>query len=295
MEKTKSLEAPDRPRAAGRVKQFLDEVLFVVVAYKQSLICCRSWTSLEACLSREGLHAELYIYDNSPEPQAVQHSLHISSHYHHDATNPGVSAAFNAACRFATRREKKWILLLDQDTRLGGEAISHYAAAVDAHPSHPLFAPLVVDTIGIISPFRFRNGRGMRVSGMHSGFLPLKTFRAVNAGLLISCELFGRVGGYEQEIALDFSDIAFLEKVQPLCLSLCLVDTTLEQDFSGTSLDDLQATVERFRKYCEGAHTFANRFSRRGIRRTSFLRAVKLSLRWKELEFMRIHFKAWNG
>ncbi len=279
----------------GQTTKFLDEVLFAVTIYRLRVIDSKAWISLENALAPFGQIALLFVYDNSPIAQELPRSPLLTPQYEHDANNPGISAAFNAAYRFAKGRGKRWLLLLDQDTLVNALAIAQYAAAVKAYPSHSLFAPIVVDSKGMLSPFRFRYGRGFRVSRLATAFLPLQEFRAINAGLLVSSDLFRRTGGYEEAIVLDFSDIAFLEKVKPICDSLGLVDAIIEQDFSGSNASNCSADLERFKRYSEGALQFSRCFGHPlEIRWGTFLRAMKLTFQWRSLEFLRIHFKAWK-
>lgn len=300
MEKTKSLPSLEGSPVfdnllVAQTAEFLDEVLFAMTVYRLQVSECKAWTCLERALSPHGLRAELFIYDNSPVAQVPPHTIHLKTHYQHDSSNPGISAAYNAAFRTAMNTRKKWLLFLDQDTQLDANAIIQYVEAVNANPSHSLFAPMVMDSRGALSPFQFKNGKGIRVNRFSSAFLPLHEFRAINSGLLVTCELFSKAGGYEESIALDFSDIAFLEKVKPICDSICLVKANLRQEFSGSAALDRSAALERFKKYNEGARQFARRFGGLAeIRRSALLRAVRLTLQWWRTEFLSIHFKTWN-
>lgn len=281
--------------SVAQTARFLDDVLFAMTVYRLPVNNCEAWTSLEGALSTIGLKANLFIYDNGPAAQDPPDSLCLTSHYQHDATNPGISVAYNSAFQIAEQIGKKWLLFLDQDTRINAKAIAAYATAVNTHPSQSLFAPVVMDSRGVLSPFRFKRGVGFRVGGFSSRYLSLHEFRAINAGLLVSSDLFRRAGGYEDSIALDFSDIAFLEKVKPICSAMCRVDAILEQEFSGTATSNRSSVLDRFKKYNQGAFHFVRCFHYpAAIRWRAFLRATKLALRWRSMEFLRVHFKTWN-
>src|SRR5688500_13697253 len=95
------------------LSDFLSELLIVVVFYKTTPRDAVALSSLNAALRDSSTAPHIFIYDNSPDPSAL---VHENATYVHDPENGGVSRAYNRASDHASRMNKKWMLLLDQDT-----------------------------------------------------------------------------------------------------------------------------------------------------------------------------------
>ena len=276
------------------LEKFLDQVLFVIVVYRVQVDHTDAWTSLSLDLSAIGHNATVLIYDNGPHPQKIPASAVLDVHYHHDRTNAGVSAAYNHGHRLANKMKMSWMLLLDQDTRLPQGAIVKYSEATAAQPSQPVFAPVVLDQHGIVSPFEFRGARGVRISAPGET-LPLRKYRAINSGLLVSLSLFEEVGGYDESIPLDFSDIAFLEKVSKVHDILSIIAVKMQHHLSGAEPRSTQESLERFEKKCQGASAMQRKLGNtRAFWLRSLLRAIKFSLLHLNFRFLAIQFQTWS-
>jgi len=278
------------------VVDFLDQVVFTITVYRMPAEQTPAWRSLSSALAQGNQKTDVVIYDNSPNVAKIPDAEAMNVHYHHNPLNPGVSAAYNYAHRHAVSTGKPWLLLLDQDAQLPPDFVRHYVDAINANPDLFIFCPVVVDNHGAFSPFRFARGGGQRVRSFSTSRLPLETFRAVNSGLLIGCDVLSKAGGYDESIELDFSDIAFLEKVRHFHPVIGLVHTTLRQQLSSSSPSTMKEKLDRFYKYNQGAVRFGRRSGQElTLRLRSLARALKLSLVHRNLEFVAIHFKIWNG
>lgn len=264
-------------------KSFLDEVLFVVVLYRKSAEESPSIRFLTTSLS---LLPSLYVYDNSPQQQTYPpHAIYV-----HDPANRGVSRAYNEANKLARSLGKKWMMLLDQDTALDEDFLTMLSSTVDNHPEAVLFAPLLIDRRGMVSPFRWNATTGTRISRVGST-LNLKYFRFQNSGLLVSTEAFARVNGYNESIGLDFSDIAFGERMRKLTDKFVVVNYRLHHGFSETGCMTTDSALQRYTKFCEGAFVMGRTL---GIRWQFYLRALarglKLTWRHKDTSFIKTFF-----
>ncbi|HZX75139.1 MAG TPA: hypothetical protein VFE57_12005, partial [Cyclobacteriaceae bacterium] len=163
-------------------QSFLQELLIVIVVFEKKPLETSAFQSLNS-IREEAL---LMIYDNSSLPSHVEVENTI---YLHDASNPGVSKAYNTASTLAKSRNKKWLMLADQDTSFPESLFEKYQMAI-TDSSSKLIVPLLTDHLGLVSPFRFSKGKGRRIQSIKAGTLELSSFRFANSGVLIALDTF---------------------------------------------------------------------------------------------------------
>ena len=277
------------------VNSFLERVLAVVVVYERPLPNTPTWKSLTEELKGLRSKMSILVYDNSFAPQPVPFCEFSDSHYQHDAANHGVSVAYNFGYQKAVELKKEWLMLLDQDTHLAHGALMKYYEALQTHPSEILFAPILADQVGIVSPFVYRRGGGVRIKAVVESSIPIRKYKVVNSGILVKASAFNSVGGYEQSLPLDFSDLAFLEKISRITENIVVVKTECLVEFSGSLNMSKEESQDRFVYYAQGAHSFSvminNRF---WLFIRSFARAIKLTIRYRSIDFLMTHAKSWH-
>jgi rhamnosyltransferase len=262
---------------------FIKEVLFVIVLYKKKPEESLALKVLHQNLLPE--HILVFLYDNSPEPTVTNL---VNTIYLHDPFNSGVSKAYNQACKLATQQNRKWLLLLDQDTALDIKLIEQLRLAVSEHNNSVAFAPVLKDKKGIVSPFRWSLGKGRRITLLRSK-LPLKKYRFANSGLLVQTNAFRNAGGYEESIYLDFSDIAFGEKLKKITDHFVVVEICLEHQFSGSTVVLENEAISRFTHFCAGALSMGKIFGSRYIYVVRvLLRALRLMVLYKNTVFVKM-------
>ena len=276
------------------IRLFLERVLVVIVVYRRALENSPTWNSLSVELTRLQSNMSIFVYDNSPGPQSIPLCDFIDGYYHHDSSNAGVSTAYNHGNQMAVQLKKEWLLLLDQDTQLTRGALVQYYEAFEANPSNILFAPILVDHSGILSPFRYRRGGGTRIGAMPETNMPIRKYRVINSGILVKCSAFNEVGGYEASLPLDFSDISFLEKLRAVTKNIIVVRTSCRHEFSGSSKMNMVESRDRFTAYVRGAYSFSklagNPF---WLLIRTLGRASKLTVRYRSIAFLVIHYRTW--
>ncbi|MBA4144904.1 MAG: hypothetical protein C0523_04015, partial [Cytophaga sp.] len=146
---------------------FLPDTLFIIVIYNCVIAQSSAFQSLLKISLRKNA-INIFIYDNSPHAQELPYG-NANIHYHHHPTNAGVSAAYNEGFRKAKQLNLKWLFLLDQDTELPDDAWPKYAHHVSAQPGHGVFAPMIIDGDQIISPFKLRWGKGIKIKRRQPG------------------------------------------------------------------------------------------------------------------------------
>ncbi len=269
---------------------FIEDLLVILVIHKMKIDESPAYKSISQALPLQSLPVSLFIYDNSPNPQLYSSTKNWDIDYTHDITNPGVSKAYNLGATFAKAESKKWLLLCDQDTEFPLDIFSKFQTASDDNPNVEIFAPSMRDREGIVSPFLFRQNRGIRLKKIEPGIHSLKNFKVINSGLLVSCSLFQRAGGYDERFRLDFSDLAFIERVIPYCDRFLLIDSVAKHNLN--SHDSVDLALERFRVYIRSAFLYPNIAGKNFLPLiNAFLRAVKFSLKFRSTKFIFVLIK----
>lgn len=262
-----------------------EKVLFAIVLFRQALKNSPAYKSLTSILPQPAGKRSIFVYDNSPTPS---HELPDGITYVHDPSNPGVSRAYNQAFLFARKNGFRFLLLLDQDSVLEKHTWMSYREAVAANPTVHVFAPTARSRRKIYSPFRLINGRGMPVSALKPGIQSLKKFRIINSGMLISVEAFETAGGYDERFPLDFSDIAFCERLHNHQFNFYLLDAFMIHHHSSSNARQSRARFEIYLKALLLYKLISNqRFS---YWVAGFPRAVKLSAQSRDPWYLKQFF-----
>src|SRR5690606_3747179 len=197
-----------------------------------------------------------YIYDNSAKPQVISLESENDIYYEHDCNNSGISRAYNQGAKYAKENNKKWILVLDQDTVLPIDWYIAYYQAVRDNYQLKLFAPILLIRNNVIfSPCKYKMKRGFHLDEITSGRHSLYKVSPVNSGMLISVKEFFAVGGYNEKVKLDFSDFQFIERFRKKNEFFYVVNLICNQDFSNDN-PSVESQVFRFIYYVEGAYYF---------------------------------------
>jgi GT2 family glycosyltransferase len=284
------------------VEYFFEKLLIIIVTYNENYSNSKTFkTIINSFESIKDFHLDFFIYDNSPnilpniENQILGHNPSININYYHDNTNSGLGKAYNKGAEFAIKTKKKWLLLLDQDTELPEDILVKYFEATSISKKIDLFAPTLFSHKGdLISPSKYKFKRGFKLSYIPKGITPLKGITPINSGILISLDLYKEVGGYNEKIRLDFSDHAFIEKVRAIRKYFFVIPTNVIHNLSSNKLQSIEQELIRFAFFCEGAK-FAGKDSKSELNYfiLVFLRSLKLSFVFKNIQFFKILYSKW--
>jgi rhamnosyltransferase len=264
-------------------------ILAVLVLYKTRLEDSETFLSLGNSLKINNLRMDIAVYDNSPtpmvtDPECIKGPWTI--HYIHDKTNPGVSKAYNEGLQIARKLNKKWLLLLDQDTSFPQNAVVEYSNAVRENPGIFLFAPILISNDKIMSPCGYFLHRGYSLKKANYGLCDFFMKSLLNSGMLIQAEAFQKAGGYNEKIRLDFADHAFIRRYKGCYHHFVIINMRCSHCFFGNHNVTANAAIVRFAYYGEGAMHSANNFMDILILLfVSICRATKLSLIHRNLKF----------
>lgn len=250
----------------------------IIVTYNTSYKDCNTYKSLLCHYD----NMPMLIYDNSPTPINSEFKTEYV-HYKNDPNNGGVSKAYNYGAKIAKEIvNADFVLLLDQDTTFEPNYINILNDAIDKYKSVNLFVPIIRYNDGrIFSPvgFSFWKIKLMELSpGLHS----LKNTLPVNSGSCIRIDNMMSVGGYNENIPLDFSDFDFFHRLSKTSDTFYVVDSTAKQSFSNDETDT-EKLYERFKKYIAGVNHAAikHRCIIHVLRHT-----ISLTVRTKDVRFI---------
>ena len=265
----------------------LDQILTVLVLHNMDLQDSVAYQSLTRSLRFHNIKAYLFIYDNSPIRQTIPESDCWEISYFQDAANPGVSRAYNLGSVFANRLQKKWLLLADQDTTFPDDIFEKYLHSMNLHPDCAVFAPILNDTKGVVSPFKPGLTSGVRLKKSVAGRQSLSQIHAINSGLMVGLQMFESAGGYDERFKLDFSDIVFFSRLKHQTQYLVIVDAPCQHGHSSQQKGNTEFVLNRFNGYLHAVSILDNgRKTRMAFFIRACMRAVKLSLQHKSTRFV---------
>lgn len=275
----------------------IKELYIIIVIYKIEYFKSLSYLSLVDSIHKLNVKLDLLIYDNSPDPTTTNSKdNNFNLTYIHDASNPGVSRAYNIGAGIAKNKEKKFLLLLDQDSKFDENFLDNIIIKINENPKKCLFAPYVMygDTNTLISPSRYKNFRGSLLEfDFNKSQFNLKNMSMINSGMVISTDLFFKVGGYSESIRLDFSDHEFIHRISKEIDEVNMVPSKMYHSLSSMESSSLQSSIYRYNSYLEGGKIFSNNINKKLIfLYVSFGRCVLLSLKMKTFAFCTIFIKS---
>jgi len=192
------------------------------------------------------------LYENSPMPQNKCYESDVVCYYH-DSQNGGVSAAYNYGASIAKHlSDIDAVLLLDEDTKFEADYISILQMALSAHSDISLFVPQILYACSLpFSPIR-RGFRWKRWEKLPEGVYKLDDYLPVNSGACIRLSAFEQVGGYNEDIRLDFADFDFFSRLGLVSDTFYRVGSVAHQSFSNDETETGKL-FRRYQFYIEGA------------------------------------------
>lgn len=220
-------------------------ILIVTVIYNQRIEDTNVFNTL--LFDKE----HVFVYDNSPSPMQ-KNNLPEGWEYVADASNPGLSKAYNKAAEYAAEHGFGWILLTDQDTMFPEGALDMYRDYIEKEKTQQLFLPKVWTTDRkCLSPVpSIRYFARITKDAPPVGTLDLNRHAVINSGMLVNTGSFLSCGGYNEDVFLDMSDTQFIERFAERYSTAYLTDICCIQDFSDIS-DSKDKKLVRFRLLCQ--------------------------------------------
>ena len=167
--------------------------------------------------------------------------------------NKGLSKAYNRGIRYLKEyTNATHVILLDDDTSLGDDYFAVLQEAIEKHPQAEIFLPLVKDEVGLLSPCAISGYSVHRVASAEE--LTGSTITGINSGMALALTLFEDYS-YNEDYFLDYIDHAFLRDMKQRGKQIQVIDTTLQQRFSG-NVANPAAALSRFELFKRDFHVF---------------------------------------
>ena len=233
-------------------RNHMAKILYVITLYGCRLEDAAAFMTLLS--GHKDIYGDIFVYDNSPQVQTTAVSV---GQYVRDTGNGGLGKAYNAACEYAKNEGYDRLLLMDQDTFFPANAKECYTKAVEEHPQMSMIVPRhVIENGKYISPTPYRLHTSHICETAPVGIVKFSEACPINSGILLTVDSFSKAGGYDENIWLDFSDIAFIEKYRKSYPEFYVMDdVTCRQTFSATETDK-DKVYHRFCIYLECARNF---------------------------------------
>ncbi|MFT5660631.1 MAG: GT2 family glycosyltransferase [Sulfurimonas sp.] len=201
---------------------------------------------------------DIFIYDNSKDPQSITDIDQMNLFYVHNSENPGVSKAYNAGIQKAKELNKKCVLLLDQDTEFNLSLLEEYTSLYEKYGDGYIYAPIICNQLctKIYSPSIINRfiGKVQKIENfIYSEIYDIKNKSLINSGMMIPIKIVDTVGVFNENIQLDFSDYYFVEKYKHFNSNIILINEKISHSLSGDEQKYFSKEMHRYIYYCIGA------------------------------------------
>lgn len=269
----------------------MNESLIVVVVYNKKI------NSLAWVFSAQANGKHVFIYDNSLVQQDVPVTSDASIYYEHDSGNSGVSRAYNRAALKAKELGLDRILILDQDTVFDLEVLNEYERVYKKYGDRFIYAPVVKNEVGdkVYSPAHCKRfiGKVQTIDEfVFEEVYSLGGKSLINSGLMIPLRIFDMIGGYNENLKLDFSDVYFIEQYKKINPEIILAGVYLKHSISGDEGKDFTREYNRFKYYCSAAGEIGRVLDSTVIW-APLRRLIRLTVKYKTFAFFKIFYESY--
>ena len=267
-------------------------LLLCIVIYEKKLDECQTFLSINNLISLSSILLDIVIYDNSKSSDILAPTFNtiypnFNFHYIHNKNNPGLGVAYNESALIASSLNKKFICFFDQDSEVPNNYFSDALDAINKNPSINLFSPIITSAKVVISPSSFYLGRSWVKKNMEIGLINTSFHSIINSGSIIRLSELIRLGGYEPALELDFSDHYFFYKFKQDNRQFFIMPIYLNHHLSTFFDKEYIKVFNRFKIFYEAAFFFARNTKNKLAFFWAFTHALKLSLVFKRVSFIK--------
>lgn len=238
---------------------------------------------------------KIYVCDNSTNDEIKSYNknycIEQNFTYVDMQGNFGLPKAYNEAISLIEKNPQNWILILDQDTELSSDFLEKYETAIKNNPDKKIFAPVIKDSVGIMSP-SLKKGMGFAHSQLIDFNKEISNYSFINSGLCVNSMIFETVQ-YDENMFLDMVDYDFIENVRKKIgteIFYVIQDLKIYQNFSGVTKNSLQSDIIRFKILIKDQTYYYKKNYNNNVfnKKKLFLRALKLNLQHRTLRFFKL-------
>lgn len=235
------------------------DIFIVIVLYKMTL---EDSLTIETLKYLPNDHVNLMVFDNGPVRQyksSIFRYRKFNIHYYHAASNPGLSYAYNLALGKATKTNKTWLLLLDQDTVLTNGYINEILDLRVSELSNDVVSimPRVFSVSGnkIIAPSKMFKGGFSRPVQLSSGIVKAG-ISGINSGTLLNVFFMNSIDGFSVNFSLDMLDHWYFREIKIHNKYIYLLNNYIKQNLSVFVSFEENVSVLRYRQLINAEYNF---------------------------------------
>lgn len=250
----------------------MNDILIIIVIYNTKISELKYLKDLQ--------EVDVLVYDNSFYEQSFNERIY----YYHDKSNPGVSKAYNYGIDLAMKLNKKYVLLLDQDTRFDSYMLSKYIEMMGKYKDEYIYSSIITGKDKIYSPCIEKANRNVCQNDKDLSYQEVYNIEnksLINTGIMIPIKIINEIGAFNENIKLDFSDTYFIEKYKRFKKEIILVDVKINHSISGDEGKNKEKEINRFKYYCNGGKEFKRNYSYNRTDRLIIFRMIRLTLKYK--------------
>lgn len=219
----------------------MNDILIILVIYNIRKEDSIAYCTLRELIGEHKLQQCLYIHDNT-------------------ICNKMLSGAYNDGMLIARQRNKKWIILLDEDTKINQNYIDKIKTL---NLSKDIYIPTLKNNKNkVLSPFWYNVSNGPFAPKYK---LPRKgrMISAFNSGIIIRREAIETIGGFSKDYPLDYLDYWLFRQAYIRNFSIELLDAEL---MHGLSVEDYsEVSLTRYLSILSSEHRFATECGKRAL------------------------------
>jgi GT2 family glycosyltransferase len=218
----------------------MNDLFWVIVLYNQVPTTPPTLRILDKIfkIHNETIH-HILVYDNSLNPiinsADILNCKNVILDYIHNPLNPGIAEAYNYALNKANTLNKKWLILLDQDTILNENFVLNIESSLDLISSNSnivAIIPKVLDGLKVVSPTKFVFGVfTSKIYNIQKGN-QIGHISAINSGSCLSVKFLTSLNGFNPNFPLDMLDHWLFYKIFTLNKIILLNNNVIKHSLS---------------------------------------------------------------
>lgn len=201
--------------------------------------------------------------------------------------NKGISKAYNKAVDTIKPQADDYVIIFDQDTKLGYAIYDKYLSYIKNHPDIDIICPIVKDSEGIMSPSLSKGVYNYHIQSVNDvKDDKINEYSFINSGMCIRGSVFSKLK-YDETLFLDFVDHDFVRQIRDydFTIGICF-DVVLNQNFSGVTKNSFEQDFSRFKIFIKDAKRYYNKyFPKQNYKLILFKRTLKLTFIHRKLSF----------
>ncbi len=271
------------------------DILCVIVIYKLMLKNSISFNSIINSQENINKNRTIIIYDNSPESQNIPNSFPIQSIYFHDKDNGGLSAAYNFAVNYCSKKQIPWLLLLDQDTSLTKEYFSELdeiLPTINLNEEVVCIVPKILSGRRKISPIILQTGGFIKKIKNDIHGIADFSITGINSGTLLKVDFIKSLGGFNPLFRIDMLDYWYFKMITKYHKKSYIMKSTLQHDLS--IMDYSTVSVDRYENIIKAEFIFYRNYCSKNdliiFCGRLFFRLIKQCIKVKNKKMARVTF-----